>query len=183
MFRIEEVRKNSRASLSISLFATHIAATAVVLMMVLGSSTASARRPPTPENFRVTATTAYTVTVAWNPPRNNSGNFNYYLSGAYGVEPAVLPQTATSHTFMRLHSGNQYWFFIYARDAGGQVRTGPGDDQNSFGYDNAVNGASDHGNRDRFQLRLRFFDSRAGRLPFSLLPSIGEWQPSHSPEP
>jgi hypothetical protein len=121
MFRIEEVRKNSRASLSISLFATHIAATAVVLMMVLGSSTASARRPPTPENFRVTATTAYTVTVAWNPPRNNSGNFNYYLSGAYGVEPAVLPQTATSHTFMRLHSGNQYWFFIYARDAGGQA--------------------------------------------------------------
>jgi hypothetical protein len=121
MFRIEEVRKNSRASIRISLFATHIAATAVVLMMVLGLSTASARRPPTPENFRVTATTAYTVTVAWNPPRNNSGNFNYYLSGAYGVEPAVLPQTATSHTFTRLHSGNQYWLFIYARDTGGNT--------------------------------------------------------------
>ena len=90
-------------------------------MMVLGSSTASARRPPTPENFRVTATTAYTVTVAWNPPGNNSGNFNYYLSGAYGVTPAILPKTATSHTFTRLHTGNEYWFFIYARDAGGQA--------------------------------------------------------------
>ena len=121
MFRIEEVRKNNRASLLVSPFAAHIAATAVVLMMVLGSSTASARRPPTPENFRVTATTAYTVTVAWNPPGNNSGNFNYYLSGAYGVTPAILPKTATSHTFTRLHSGNQYWFFIYAKDAGGQV--------------------------------------------------------------
>jgi hypothetical protein len=121
MFRIEEVRKNNRASLHVSPFATHIAATAVLLMMVLGPSTASARRPPTPENFRVTATTAYTITVAWNPPGNNSGNFNYHLSGAYGVTPAILPKTATSHTFTRLHSGNQYWLFIYARDPGGNT--------------------------------------------------------------
>jgi chitodextrinase len=121
MFSIEEVRKNNRAGLLISSFAAHIAAIATVLIMVLGPSTASARRPPTPEGFRVTATTAYTVTVAWNPPRNNSGNFNYHLSGAYGVTPAVLPNTATSHTFTRLHTGNEYWFFIYARDAGGQA--------------------------------------------------------------
>jgi len=119
MFSIEQVRENNKSGLVISSFTAHIAATAVVLMMVLGSSTASARRPPTPENFRVTATTAYTVTVAWNPPGNNSGNFNYYLSGAYGVTPAILPKTATSHTFTRLHTGNDYWFFIYARDAGG----------------------------------------------------------------
>jgi hypothetical protein len=87
-------------------------------MIVLSTSTASARRLPTPENFRVTAQTAYTVTVAWNPPRNNSGEFSYCLSGAYGVTSAVLPKTATSHTFTRLHSGNQYWLFIYAKDAG-----------------------------------------------------------------
>jgi len=121
MFRIEEVRKNNRARVHVSPFATHIAATAVILIMVLGSSTASARRPPTPENFRVTATTAYTVTVAWNPAPNNSGNFDYHLSGAYGVTPAVLPKTATSHTFTRLHPGNQYWLFIYARDAAGNT--------------------------------------------------------------
>ncbi len=121
MFRIEEVRKNNRARILISSFAAHIATIALVLIMVLGPSSASARRLPTPENFRVTATTAYTATVAWDPPRGNSGEFNYYLSGAYGVEPAVLPRTATSHTFMRLHSGNQYWFFIYARDAGGNT--------------------------------------------------------------
>ena len=63
MFRIEEVRENNRAGLFISSFAAHIAAMALVLIMVLGPSTASARRPPTPENFRVTARTAYTVTL------------------------------------------------------------------------------------------------------------------------
>jgi hypothetical protein len=90
MFRSEEVRKNNRASLHVSPFATHIAATVVILMMVLGSSTAAARRPPTPEYIRVAATAAYTVTVAWNPPGNNSGNFNYHLREptAYPCDPA-----------------------------------------------------------------------------------------------
>jgi len=121
MFEIEVVRKSNRTSLLISSLAANIAAIALLLIMVLGPSTASARRLPTPENFRVTAQTAYTVTVAWSPPPNNSGDFNYYLSGAYGVTPAVLPKTATSHTFDRLHSGNQYWLFIYAKDAGGNT--------------------------------------------------------------
>jgi chitodextrinase len=121
MFRIEEVRKNKRGGLLVSSFAAPIAAVALVLIMVIDPSTASARRPPTPENFHVTAQTAYTVTVAWSPPRNNSGDFNYHLSGAYGVTPAILPNTATSHTFTRLHSGNEYWFFIYAKDPGGNA--------------------------------------------------------------
>ena len=118
MFSAEVVRENSKVQWNISLFTPCIAIVALLLMMVLSPSTASARRLPTPENFRVTAQTAYTITVAWNAPRNNSGQFNYYLSGAYGVAPAVLPKTATSHTFTRLHSGNQYWLFIYAKDAG-----------------------------------------------------------------
>lgn len=121
MFSIEELRKSDKARQLVWSCAPCFAVLALSLMMVLTPSTASARRLPTPENFRVTATTAYTVSVAWNPPRNNSGDFNYYLSGAYGVTPAVLPKTATSHTFTRLHSGNQYWFFIYARDAGGNT--------------------------------------------------------------
>lgn len=121
MFSIEKTRKNNGASLHVSPFATYVAATVGLLVMPLGAPTVSAKQPPTPSNFRVTATTAYTVTVAWNPPGNNSGEFNYYLSGAYGVTPAVLPKTATSHTFTRLHSSNQYWLFIYARDAGGNT--------------------------------------------------------------
>jgi hypothetical protein len=121
MFTVEELQQNNRARLLISSFVAHFAAMILVLTMVLGPSIASAKRPPTPQNFRVTAATAYTVTVAWNPAPNNSGDFNYHLSGAYGVTPAVLPKTATSHTFTRLHSGNQYWLFIYARDGNGNT--------------------------------------------------------------
>src|SRR5258705_6363167 len=117
MFRIKEVRKNNRARLIVSPFATHIAATAVVLMMVLVSSTASAGRPPTPANFRVTATTAYTVTLAWDPAPANSGEFNYHLWGAYNVGPTViLPKTATGYTFTALYPGNTYTFGIFAKN-------------------------------------------------------------------
>ena len=119
--QIQELRKNHGTCRLISSCAAHIAAMALVFIVVLGPSTASARRPPTPAHFRVTATTAYTVSVAWDPAPANSGDFNYHLSGAYGVTPAILPKAATSHTFTRLHSGNQYWLFIYARDGNGNT--------------------------------------------------------------
>jgi hypothetical protein len=98
----------------------------LALTMSLGSSTAQGAikdrtKPTTPGNFRLVSKTAYTVTVAWNPSSDNSGNFSYHLSGAYGVTPAVLPKTATSHTFTALFPGNEYWFFIYAKDAAGNV--------------------------------------------------------------
>jgi hypothetical protein len=116
MFRIEEVGNNNRTGLSISSFAAHIAAVILVLTVVLGPSTASARRPPTPANFRVTTTTAYTVTLAWDPAPPNSGDFNYYLWGAYNVGPTViLPKTATGYTFTALYPGNTYTFGIYAK--------------------------------------------------------------------
>jgi len=94
--------------------------------MILGSFTAQAAlkdrtKPTTPGNFRVVSKTAYTITVAWNPSSDNSGNFNYHLSGAYHVTPAILPKTATSHTFTALAPGNEYWLFIYAKDAAGNV--------------------------------------------------------------
>ena len=106
----------------------------LALTLVLGSSTAFAgkrpgggsgggggttAKPPTPTNFRVTAITAYTISVAWDPAPATSGDFNYYLSGAYHVTPAILPKTATSHTFTALAPGNEYSLFIYAKDAAG----------------------------------------------------------------
>ena len=94
-----------------------------------GGSTNTTTKPPTPTNFRVTAKTAYTISVAWDPAPANSGDFNYYLSGAYNVTLAVLPKTATSHTFTALAPGNDYWLFIYTKDAagnaGGQANLGP----------------------------------------------------------
>ena len=59
--------------------------------------------------------------MAWDPAPANSGDFNYFLSGAYRVTPAVLPSTATSHTFTALHSGQEYWLFIYARNSAGKA--------------------------------------------------------------
>jgi chitodextrinase len=94
---------------------------AVLGFTVVPATARDKTRPTTPGNFRVTATTAYTVTVAWSPSSDNSGNFNYHLSGAYQVTPVILPKTATSHTFTALAPGNDYWFFIYARDAAGNV--------------------------------------------------------------
>lgn len=95
-------------------------ATALVLIPSVASAAIS-KAPPTPQNFRVTAKTAYTVTVAWSAAPANSGDFNYHLSGAYGVTSAVLPKTATSHTFTALYPGNEYWFFIYARNSAGKA--------------------------------------------------------------
>jgi hypothetical protein len=115
--------------------------TALVLALTFAPSTALAAKrpgggggsttpkPPTPTNFRVTAKTAYTISVAWDPAPATSGDFNYFLSGAYHVTPAILPKTATSHTFTALAPGNDYWLFIYTKDAagnaGGQASLGP----------------------------------------------------------
>jgi hypothetical protein len=124
MFRIEEVTKNNRAGGLISSCGAHIAAMALVFIMVLGASTASARRPPTPQNFRVTARTAYTVTLAWDPAPPNSGDFNYHLWGAYNVGPTViLPKNATSYTFTALFPSNSYTFGIFAKNGSGQTST------------------------------------------------------------
>ena len=118
-------------------FFAHAGAIALMLTVLFDSPTAfagrkggggSAAKPPTPTNFRVTAKTAYTVTVAWDAATSSTA-FNFHLSGAYNVTPAVLPSTARSHTFTALAPGNDYWFFIYTRDAagnaGGQANLGP----------------------------------------------------------
>ena len=94
-----------------------------------GGTTNTTAKPPPPTNFRVTGVTAYTISVAWDPAPANSVDFNYHLSGAYHVTPAILPKTATSHTFTALAPGNDYWLFIYTKDAarnsGGQANLGP----------------------------------------------------------
>ena len=54
----------------------------------VGGSTGGTTKPPTPTNFRVTGTTAYTISVAWDAAPATSVDFNYYLSGAYNVTPA-----------------------------------------------------------------------------------------------
>ena len=86
------------------------------------ASAASKGSLPAPANFRVVAKTAYTVTLAWDAAPANSGDFNYYLWGAYNVGPTrILPKTATSYSFTALYPGNSYTFGIYARNAAGKA--------------------------------------------------------------
>lgn len=124
MFRIREVGKDNRARVLNSSFAAYAAAIIMGMTVTFGASTAlgasSKGNPPTPQNFRVTARTAYTITLAWSAAPANSGDFNYHLSGT-GVTAVVLPRTATSHTFTALYPGNQYWFGIYTRNAAGRT--------------------------------------------------------------
>ena len=76
----------------------------------------------------MTAKTAYTITVAWDAATATS-DFNFHLSGTSQATPAILPKTARSHTFTALAPGNDYWLFIYTKDAagnaGGQANLGP----------------------------------------------------------
>ena len=94
---------------------------ATIALVLFSSTVYSAKSPPMPQKFRVTAVTAYTATVAWDPPKGNSGEFTYQLSGAYGVTPATLPKTATSYAFTSLHTNSQYWFYIFTRDSSGNT--------------------------------------------------------------
>src|SRR5262245_36471368 len=57
-------------------------------------------RPTKPTNFRVTAKTAYNVSLAWSPSTDNSGQFSYVLASTGNPSARVtLPKIATSYTF------------------------------------------------------------------------------------
>jgi hypothetical protein len=99
-----------------------LAAAFALTFNTFNTSAASKGKLPTPANFRVLAKTAYTVTLGWDAAPANSGDFNYYLWGAYNVGPTViLPKTATRYTFTTLYPGNSYTFGIYARNAVGNT--------------------------------------------------------------
>src|SRR5262245_14855026 len=73
----------------------------LTLSLALGASPVLAARdrtPPTkPANLRVTSTTPYQVSLAWNPSSDNSGTFSYRVWVSYGATYNV-PQTQTSFT-------------------------------------------------------------------------------------
>lgn len=110
-----------------------VSRSAVVFAGLLAASAAAAvprdRTPPTtPTNLRVTGTTPYSVSLAWNPSSDNSGKFSYQICCAYS-NMATVPQAATSFTFTAgLEAGRTFSFRIGAVDAAG----------NASGYSNSV---------------------------------------------
>jgi chitinase len=81
------------------------------------------RRPTAPGNFRVTATTPFSASLAWTPASDDSGNFSYFLtSTAQGAGTVTLPKAATSYVWSAgLAPRNSYTFIIYAKDAAGNA--------------------------------------------------------------
>jgi chitinase len=89
----------------------------------LGAFPASAARdkvPPTaPSNLHVTATTAFSVSLAWNPSSDNSGKLSYVVHASNG-QNALVNQATTAFTFTSgLQSRMSYSFYVYAVDAAG----------------------------------------------------------------
>src|SRR5688572_17562879 len=77
-------------------------------------------KPTTPGNFRVTAKTPFSVSLAWSPSTDNSGSFTYRLWSTAGGNTITLPRTATSFTWnTAIDPRNFYTFGLYAVDAAG----------------------------------------------------------------
>jgi chitodextrinase len=98
------------------------AAIACALALLLTSSPVSAgsrdRKPPTrPTNLHVTASTPYSVSLAWDPSTDDSGSFSYRVL-VWGYA-SVVPQTQTTFTWTSTIAGNTYQFYVYAVDAAG----------------------------------------------------------------
>jgi chitodextrinase len=87
----------------------------------LGIAAAAARDrtpPTTPSSLRITASTASSVSLAWNSSRDNSSNFWYCVqtggSGCIRVDP---PRTTLTRTFS--FPNRTFTFSVYAVDAAG----------------------------------------------------------------
>ena len=104
------------------------AARAAVILVVLallvslfGITPALAARdrtpPTTPTNLHVTATTANSVTLAWNASTDNSGNFSYRVHLVSPSTDKVANQT--SLTWNSLSPNTTYSFYVYAVDKAG----------------------------------------------------------------
>ena len=104
-------------------FRAALCAAAVLLLVTASAAIAPPDRkaPTRPTNLRVTATTAWSVSLAWNASTDNSGQFSYWVRCSNG-QSVNVPQASTSVTFTSgfQHQGT-YSFFVYAVDAAGNT--------------------------------------------------------------
>ena len=118
----------------IRLFSRLPALVTILLVLVLISpvSPASAARdrtpPTTPKNLRVTGMTPYSVSLAWEPSTDKSGNVTYTICCA-NVSSETFPGPASSRVYQAgLEPGRTFTLRIFAKDAAG----------NASGYSNTV---------------------------------------------
>jgi chitodextrinase len=83
-------------------------------------------KPTAPRNFRVTAVTPFSVSLAWSPSTDNSGKFTYRLWSSAGMGGGgitrTLPKTATSHDWtLQIYPATSYTFKLHAVDDAGNT--------------------------------------------------------------
>ena len=83
-------------------------------------------KPTAPKNFRVTAVTPFSVSLAWSPSTDNSGKFTYRLWSSAGLGGSgitrMLPKTATSYNWtLMIFPATSYTFRLHAVDDAGNV--------------------------------------------------------------
>jgi chitodextrinase len=81
-------------------------------------------KPAAPKNFRVTAMTPFSVSLAWSPSKDNSGKFSYRLWASAGLGDSgitrVLAKSATSHNWtLLIFPATSYTFRLHAVDDAG----------------------------------------------------------------
>jgi chitodextrinase len=99
----------------------------LILAFIGGASVVSAQSsigrdrtsPTAPTNLIVTATTEHSVSLTWSPSTDNSGRFNYLITGTGTT--VTVGQGQTSHTIDGLQSGKTYTIRVYARDVAGNL--------------------------------------------------------------
>jgi len=93
-----------------------VAAIAISLALPATAAWAADTTPPTaPTNFRVTASTDTSVTLAWNPSSDNSGTFYYLLTDNFNYV-SYPHRTVTSITLTSLTPNTTYVFTLKAFD-------------------------------------------------------------------
>ena len=85
-------------------------------------------KPTAPKNFRVTALTPFSVSLAWSPSTDNSGKFSYRLWSSAGLNGGGIersaPKSATSYTWtLLIHPATSYTFRLWAVDDAGNKST------------------------------------------------------------
>jgi hypothetical protein len=81
-------------------------------------------KPTAPGNFRVTAVTPFSVSLAWSPLKDNSGKFSYRLWSSAGLNGGgierYVPKTETSYNWtLLIFPATSYTFRLWAVDDAG----------------------------------------------------------------
>lgn len=96
----------------------------LILPALAGVGTATAapsdrQAPSVPANLRVAATTAYTITLAWTPSKDNVGVTSYVVC-CYHVNSQTIAAPASGMVYTAgVEAGRSFSLVAYARDAAG----------------------------------------------------------------